>query len=269
MDDKPLILPIEAWRWDWTRSFPYPFDVITAGTVAILATAMAIISRDAAEISRRIFTSSRLLCPLDSFNLLQFPSLVSRVLDPADAWIFDQVQRGSANLRSEVTKLVAKFSDSKPPLKSKSDFSFFLFFFFFFFFVLARGTHVWFYKSGDSFVIDEVSTRPPNRTKSDSNWFCDCERSNRGDKCSGKLWVTVWDECRFYLENCNTESIAKWVWFYRRNCGLWKLWLFSEVRMVLSVWLIWCNYGQRWSSIFWEYMEFIGARNWLHLTRGA
>lgn len=35
-DDKPLILPIEAWCLDWTRSFPYPFHVITAGTEATL-----------------------------------------------------------------------------------------------------------------------------------------------------------------------------------------------------------------------------------------
>lgn len=32
-DDKPLILPIEVWCLDWTRSFPYPFHIITAGTI--------------------------------------------------------------------------------------------------------------------------------------------------------------------------------------------------------------------------------------------
>lgn len=34
-DDKPLILPIEVWCLDWTRSFPYPFHIITAGTETI------------------------------------------------------------------------------------------------------------------------------------------------------------------------------------------------------------------------------------------
>lgn len=70
MDDKPLILPIEAWCWDWTRSFPYPFDVITAGTDIILATGTAIISRDGGKISRRIFTFSPWLLPVQRGILL-------------------------------------------------------------------------------------------------------------------------------------------------------------------------------------------------------
>lgn len=92
MDDKPLILPIEARCWDWTRSFPYPFDVITAGT--ILATAMAIISRDVAEISRRIFTFFRPPSLSEGFLLISFNfhcSLFARDSLMADAWIFDDV----------------------------------------------------------------------------------------------------------------------------------------------------------------------------------
>lgn len=32
-----MILPIEVWCLDWTRSFPYPFHIITAGTETILS----------------------------------------------------------------------------------------------------------------------------------------------------------------------------------------------------------------------------------------
>lgn len=95
MDDKPLILPIEPRCWDWTRSFPYPFDVITAGTVAIQATAMAIISRDAApRKSADEFSRSSALLPVRSFLLISFNFHCSLFAHGfANAWIFDDVVR--------------------------------------------------------------------------------------------------------------------------------------------------------------------------------